>query len=562
MQKNESGQIIVILAVALVAILGITALAVDGSMIYAERRNDQTTADSAAMAGAQAAASSATCAAGQSQAIYSAQQYASQQEGVALVNNASSPNRVEATCNADNSKLTVKVVVTSNTPTTFAKMVSRNQLQTRVESTSQVTFGSGEFAGGSGLVSLGTTCDANGGIYSLGGSKINVSSGGVFSSSCLKVTGSSYIFSANDPIFYTGKGATQFTVGTLTEYTGANGIIFDGTAPVFIKIDPDLTAPSGLQYNANTNTPNTAIPQSEWPIPTSVPITVGNIPVMTPISEPVCGPATSASPSPSSAKIYPGTYTSLTWNSDGSGNLTFDPGVYCFSGALNLYGGSSTAKVIMDGVTLYFTSSSGNDFSSWGNFRFSFENGIFYSKKGNFRTSQAFTANNSKFYLESGNFTLDGSAIMTMNNSSIYMKNGILKASAGAKFNATNITMYIKQGDFTIEGGAKVNLSAPNCSNISCGVGPAIQGVLLYMDKLNTGSLNINNGTDDAYKLNGTIYAPNALAYFTGGTKTNAINVQLIAKRIEVREGAVLNMDISSAILYTTGGPSSVELLK
>ncbi|MBA4384915.1 MAG: hypothetical protein C0410_09280, partial [Anaerolinea sp.] len=38
MKTQEKGQIIVVLAVALVAILGITALAVDGSMIYSERR--------------------------------------------------------------------------------------------------------------------------------------------------------------------------------------------------------------------------------------------------------------------------------------------------------------------------------------------------------------------------------------------------------------------------------------------------------------------------------------------------------------------------------------------
>jgi Tfp pilus assembly protein PilX len=240
MNNNERGQIVVILAIALVAILGITALAVDGSMIYAERRDDQSTADSAALAAAQSASASATCAVGRSQAISTAQQYASQQEGVALVNDSTSPSRVEATCNADNTKLTIKVVVTSNTPTTFAKMVSRNQLKTTVESMSQVTFGSGTFAGGNRLVALGNTCDDNGGIYSLGGAKIDITGGGIYSGSCIKTDGSGYILSSTGPILYKGKGANTFYVGAQIEYSGAYGLISTARAPNFILIDPDV----------------------------------------------------------------------------------------------------------------------------------------------------------------------------------------------------------------------------------------------------------------------------------------------------------------------------------
>ena len=43
--KREKGQIVIILALALVAIVGITAVAVDGSMTYNERREDQSIAD-------------------------------------------------------------------------------------------------------------------------------------------------------------------------------------------------------------------------------------------------------------------------------------------------------------------------------------------------------------------------------------------------------------------------------------------------------------------------------------------------------------------------------------
>lgn len=50
-RKNESGQIIVLLAVSLVVVMIVAALAVDGGMIYSERRFAQNTADAASLAG-------------------------------------------------------------------------------------------------------------------------------------------------------------------------------------------------------------------------------------------------------------------------------------------------------------------------------------------------------------------------------------------------------------------------------------------------------------------------------------------------------------------------------
>jgi hypothetical protein len=54
--RHESGQILLILTVGIVALLGFLALAVDGGMIYADRRFDQNAADASSFAGAGAAA--------------------------------------------------------------------------------------------------------------------------------------------------------------------------------------------------------------------------------------------------------------------------------------------------------------------------------------------------------------------------------------------------------------------------------------------------------------------------------------------------------------------------
>ncbi len=57
--KNKpKGQAIIIVALAMVGLLGIVAMAVDGSMIYSDRRELQSAADNAAMSAAAAAATS------------------------------------------------------------------------------------------------------------------------------------------------------------------------------------------------------------------------------------------------------------------------------------------------------------------------------------------------------------------------------------------------------------------------------------------------------------------------------------------------------------------------
>jgi hypothetical protein len=50
-RKSESGQAIILLALALVGLLGFTSLAIDGAMVYSDRRNAQSVSDAAALAG-------------------------------------------------------------------------------------------------------------------------------------------------------------------------------------------------------------------------------------------------------------------------------------------------------------------------------------------------------------------------------------------------------------------------------------------------------------------------------------------------------------------------------
>lgn len=521
MKIQEKGQIVVILAVALVALLGITALAVDGSMIYQKRRNDQTTADSTALSAAQTASASISCSAARTAAINQAITYASAQEGVALMNDTTSPNRVEAACSADNRSLTIKIVVTSDTPTTFAKMVSRNQLQTKVESTSQVNFGSGVFAGGSALWSTGPTCDANGGIWLSGTAVIKIRGGGAYSKSCISVASSpSGVMSDSAPIYYsgtTGKNVTKVTIGSKEEYlgvagqSGSNGLMLAHWQNAYALIEPSLNLPTGYNYQVNPS-PNTSIPEAVWPI--VVPIMPN--PVFTDAMTPqTCSGLTDfGTPASTTTSYSEGIYTSI--NVAPTADATFGSGVYCIKP-----GGNVT----------------------------------FQQKNVN--------ALNTKFYFQgAGSFFITGGVkTVTMDNSSVYMTNGDFDVSQGT-FNAKYITIYLKQGSFWLRNGAYgATLLAPNCNNSACGVGPSIKGVLIYMDPANTGTFNVVNG-NGTHHLTGTIYAPNALAVLDGGTSSVTNDIQLIAKRIELSGSAAITMDTDNGDLYAGGTGTSVELLK
>ena len=54
--KSENGQIVILLALAFVGILAFAALAIDGAMIYSDRRIAQNGADAASVSGGQAVA--------------------------------------------------------------------------------------------------------------------------------------------------------------------------------------------------------------------------------------------------------------------------------------------------------------------------------------------------------------------------------------------------------------------------------------------------------------------------------------------------------------------------
>lgn len=509
----EKGQILIILALAIVAIMGFAALAVDGSMVYNEKRKDQSTADSAALAGAGAAAQylktanvtgfscGTSAASNASNAAVAMAQSTAREDAISLAAyNLSTKNGVTSVCGTSNGVpyLDIHTMVSTNAQTSFLKVIRSTPITTTAEAVARVYLNT-SFAGGNALVSTGTTCDSNGGIYALGNGHINMTGGGAYSASCLSATGSSKIYA----------------YGGVINYTGAGNLITPQNAQVLILNDIDPTTPPNISDSLAPQIdwygPNTAIAASLLPTQATVALPALTIPVM---AAQDCSGLPTRNPTIDwqTRTIDPGNYPNGIVQS--SGALILRPGVYCIAAGKN--------------VTF---------------------------------SQRTVSAPNTIFYFQgAGSLTMSGAVVTSMDNSSIYLTNGNFSVGAGGSFLANNITIYIKQGNFTLDGGApKVIMNAPGCNTSACGVGPAIPGVLLYMDKTNTGVITVDGGP--APQLNGTMFAPNAKASFSGGTSTTTLNVQLIAKRIEVVAGAWLTMNIDTATLYSQGS-TTIELLK
>lgn len=129
--RSESGQAIVLIVVALIAMLAVTGLVVDGGMAYADRRQAQNAADSAALAAAHAKV--------RGENAYGAAYEAAAQNGY---DNDGAESVVEIhnppiSGPYTNNKEYIQVVITSHVDTFFAPVVNVRQLTNSVEAISR-----------------------------------------------------------------------------------------------------------------------------------------------------------------------------------------------------------------------------------------------------------------------------------------------------------------------------------------------------------------------------------------------------------------------------------------
>ena len=327
-QNSEQGQAIVLLVLAFVAFLGFFALAIDGGMIYADRRHAQNATDASSLAGAGVAAqemenlgvyfSNFTCGSANVTAVQNAAALAA--VGRAASNDytidydVSDFHGVQVICVDDEDKgtyldkyLDVNTLITRTTNTALVHFVYSGPVQEQAETIARIRPRT-PLAFGHAIVALNdAACSGNSNGVIVGGSSgTYVHGGGIFSNGCLKCNGSGPNF---EVIVDSPNG-----IGYVEEMTNCSSGELDPEATNVpdklpaASYDVDLPDCSGL--------PNRSIPSGQ------------------------------------DVTLEPGVYSQI--NDNGKDTVTLNPGLYCVTGSPIAFK-ITTAWFYGDGVTIYAT---------------------------------------------------------------------------------------------------------------------------------------------------------------------------------------------------------------
>ena len=321
-RAGESGQVLVFLSLVMIGLLGVGALALDGGMLFSDRRHAQNAADSASLAGASGAAyymrsndvnynaficgtsgTNFTSAVAELEAINRAAS-----NDYVIDADISDNHGVDVVCEItdmlsyEDKHIDVITKITRDTQSNFAHLVYNGPLRNEVEAVARV-YPPMPLAFGKAIIALNNAaCSGNKyGVIFSGSSQTTVTGGGVWSNGCLTGNGTSFTVTVNDG----GVGFAGSSTGTLTNII---------PSPLYIP--------------------------SEIPIHSTL------------VEEPSCaGLPNRTVPKNGDATLEPGIYDEIKWT---GGSLTLGSGLYCITGSkgIQITGGS----LLGDGVTLFLTS--------------------------------------------------------------------------------------------------------------------------------------------------------------------------------------------------------------
>lgn len=276
-RNSENGQAIVYLALGIIVFLGFVALAIDGGMVLADRRNTQNAADAASLAGGGAAAfhldnnKKISCDTQWTCDNYSVITNAEIDARQAAIDRASANgfdierdddladhNGVKTTCggtNWDNGYIDVTVAISATTPSNFLQLVFPNALHNEVDAVTRVHPG-GPYLFGNAIVALNPeNCSDPGkqGVIVGGSGTLKVTGGDVFSNGCVRQD--SPVSVTIDPP-YIAEGHSLFKSDSWASTTT------DSIPPSEYDLEqPDCsTAPAG--HNIDTTTPGYKFPKT------------------------------------------------------------------------------------------------------------------------------------------------------------------------------------------------------------------------------------------------------------------------------------------------------------
>jgi len=307
------------LAICFVVIAGVAALAIDGGMLFSDRRHAQNAADASSLAGGSGAAyhmrtfnvnyNAFICGTSGTHNVQNAAEAAAISHAAlndyVIDADISDNHGVEASCaindlgSYEDKHIDITTKIIRDTATNFAHLLYDGPLRNEVEAVARI-YPPAPLAFGKAIIALnksGCSGNQNGVIFS-GSSNTTVTGGGVWSNGCLTGNGTSFNVTVNDG----GVGFAGSSTGTLTNINPSPQYI-PSALPDYSTVvnEPDC---SGL--------PNRTVPKS--------------------------GDAT----------LEPGIYDEIKWT---GGALSFNPGLYCILGSKGM--SANGGSLFGDGVTFF-----------------------------------------------------------------------------------------------------------------------------------------------------------------------------------------------------------------
>ncbi len=362
--KGQRGQALILIALAAVGLFAFSALAIDGSRAFSNKRHAQNAADTAVLAAALAEIRTPGDEAAKFAAAVAAARVRATSNGfthngdtvIVEINLCSDTGVTCEAVEAGHESEYIRVRIVSTIPTTFGRVLGRQTLTSAVEAIARVQGSSStsSFPGQAVVALKKTGC----GICNSGNANLTVHGSGVFSNSTSSVKPDcSMTFTGNIDLV-SDKGFTMPAAGAMCKSPNTN-------------VTGDLLA--GAQVSPVYNIPAPTITCS------------GDAPI------------------DGSTTLHPGRYsTKLQLN---TGTYTFESGDYCFENGVDI-----KANVTANNVNFRIN---GGEFRTNGNVNFTCTNTLIYSAGGSgvhLNGNGDNTCTGVTFYIQSGSLTWNGTS--------------------------------------------------------------------------------------------------------------------------------------------------------
>jgi hypothetical protein len=424
LHKSERGQVIVLVVLLLVALLGVTALAVDGGRLYYSQRTAQNAADNAALSAAYSLCTGGNVA---TEALSSAVINGFDNDGV--TNTVAVHHPPSSGPNTGDTEY-VEVVINSQEETAFAQLVYSGAFETTVRAVGHCYSEGGPIGNGNGLIALAPSGDCT--FNSEGSGVVAVQGGGVFvnsdSSSAFCVSGGG-----------TGPGGEPRVEADWIDVVGSTDV------DAWIDIEPDSPT-TGVPPITDplASLPAPPVPAEPGPAPSPDrggcttkpdPLQGGHLIIEGGWDWCTLGPLT----------IYPGSYNSITIRADVQVNL--QPGLYYINGGDLLIEGPSSNFVNGPSSVKFFLDS--GDVTIGGAARATLTAGsdgiLFHVGNGHFRVGGNSTSSpimlEGLIYLGAGGITVTGSGNVSL-----------LPASSGTYSGMSVFLGHGNESSYSVEG--------------------------------------------------------------------------------------------------------------